>query len=164
MHWLPLFNYLTVFILAFLLWPSPFLSHWLLCPIPAGCPAFRWRQLAATAGEGEAWSVPHAPFYPPRLSEPFAGDDWSGCLETSHGKEASWARLHFSPCCRNGWAAEVTWWFSGIPVCFLLSKGVELVESLGRRIDTTSFQSWGQIAFVCSSIASWFLFICNTEH
>lgn len=146
MSWLPLFDSLTVFILAFLLWPSPVLSHWLLCPTPVGCPAFRWRQLAATAGEGEAWSVPHAPFYPSRLSEPFAGDDWSGCLETSHGKEASWARLHFSPCCRSGRAAKVAWWFSGIPVCFLLRKdGVELVGVFGQELVTISFESWGQM-------------------
>lgn len=158
MSWLPLFNSLTMFILAFLLWASPVPSYWRLCPILAGCPAFRWRQLAATAGEGEAWSVPHAPFYPPWLSEPFAGDDWSGCLETSHGKKAVWARLRFSPCCRNGWAAKVTWWFTGISLSFLLSKGV---ESLGRSF---SFESWGQIAFVFFSVASWFPFICNTEH
>lgn len=149
MSWLPLFDSLTVFILDFLLWPSLVLSHWLLCPTPAGCPAFRWRQLAATAGEGEAWSVPHAPFYPSRLSEPFAGDDWSGCLETSHGKEASWARLHSSPFCRSGRAAKVTWWFSGTPVCFLLREDwVELVGVFGEELVTISFESWGQIAFV----------------
>jgi len=68
--------------------PFPALSHPQIRHIPAGCPAIRWRQLEAAVGEGEAWRVPHATFYPPGLSEPLAGDDWSGCLETSHGKKA----------------------------------------------------------------------------
>lgn len=161
MSWLPLFDSLTVFILAFLLWPSPVLSHWLLCPTPAGCPAFRWRQLAATAGEGEAWSVPHAPFYPSRLSEPFAGDDWSGCLETSHGKEASWARLHFSPCCRSGRAAKLAWWFSGIPP---EKRRSGVGWSLWAGISYHLFWVMRTDAFVVFCVASWFPLVCNTGY